>query len=733
MSHSGQTGSQVGIKPDLSDDEILSSELFERFLRDFPEAAIAIDSDDNVVWFNAVAARALPVMSGASVHGITDPGSHGKLESTLQRVRNGEDVVTELVLVVDGRPALYSIHFFTHLGLVVLLARGSSDDAGRFLEMSSMLSDFATLYRESSHQRMELEHQGQLLEDLARELESERKRLLTIIDQLPEAIILVRDDSGEILLTNERVQEFWQLDAAPATLDEIPLRVSESNPIAPLETPVIEALRRRTDVGPYELLIVPADESTITVQALASPIIDDNGSTIGAAMSLVDITEQQRLREELASQAVQDPLTGLGNRRMFFRAVDAALASTSESIAVLYLDLDGFKAINDSLGHDAGDETLLEIAARLRHAVRDDDTIARIGGDEFSILLEGVGNHESVELVVRRILDAISATMVVHDQTIRLTGSIGICFVEPDSNVSTSEIVSRADMAMYQAKTADTARWSYYHDGLADSAFFPVTLAEEIHHALDNEQFEMLYRPVVEVASGRVREVEIALFWRHMRDGLLDDEEIRSRAWRAGLLHAIAERAAQLGSYDRPLMIEAMGARNDIVLSRHYWLEYLREQRVVDQLVDIASSVAGSQIRVRLELSGRLHRGDDAMMRSLWRLHESGLELSVAHAGDFDGEFALLRHIPMHSIVAAPSLVQAPQHDPLAETTLGTIVQIADHFGVCSKAPGIETDYQLQRAREAGFHFVSGSQYGEPQTATELRERTFEQIFPIDT
>lgn len=732
MSEQSPLDARFANNPGTTNDvDEMSSNLFERFLSDFPEASVVLHSDTTVLWFNQAAAEQFSVQEGMPVTDIVDAGSHRKLTMVFERLRQGEDVVTELVLVVDGWPQVFSVHLFMHESRIVMMARGSSEDEEKFLEMSTMLSDFATLYRESSQQRSELEHQGKLLTDLADELESERKRLLTIIDQLPEAIVLVEDTSGEILLTNERVKEFWNLNAAPANLGEIPLYAPGSKRIQPVEPPVVQAIRTARDVGPRELLIFTDSHTPITVQAMARPILSDDGAPIGAAMSLIDVTEQKRMMDELASQAMKDPLTGLANRRAFFRAVDLAQSNPAEPFTVLYLDLDGFKTINDSLGHDAGDEALLEIAARLPHAVRDRDVIARIGGDEFALLLTGVGDQEAVELVVRRLLNEISRTLVIQGQTLRLSGSIGIHIVSPDSRLSTPEIVSRADMAMYQAKTAGTARWSYYDASLVDLIHTPVTLAEDIHYAIDHEQFELLYRPVVDLNSGRVREVEIAMFWRHVRDGLLDDEEIRSRAWRAGLLHAIAEHAAQLGANDRPLMLEALGARGDIVMSRHFWLEYLQEDRIIEQLIQIADDTAGTPIRVRMELSGRNVGGDDALLRNLWHLHNAGLELGLAHAGEFDGEMALLRYVPVAGVVASPALVQAPRDDQRAETMLRTLVQMAEQFQIFAKAPGVSTEWQLQRVRRAGFSFASGSMFGAPQSIADLLEQSLDHVFRL--
>lgn len=719
----------------VSDDAV--ARLFERFLGQIPEAAIALNDDGVVTWLNPQASQTFAMRPGEFIDSLIDSGSKTKLARSLEKVRNDEDVITEIVLVVDNRPVLHSIHLFRYESHLILMARRSSEDADRFLEMSAMLSEFATLYRESNQQRIELEEQGTQLASISRELDGERRRLLSLIDQLPEGIVLVNDQSGDIVLTNLRIQELWGRLSAPAQVDEIPLHTTEGDPVDVHDLPIFRSFRTKRDEGPFEYLIYPAGDGddAVNVQVLASPVLDEDNNVIGSAMSIVDVTEQKRMRDELAIQAVQDPLTGLGNRRVLFQRIEQALADVSDigaMIAVLYVDLDGFKAINDNLGHEAGDEALMEVAARLNKAVRDGDTVARLGGDEFAILLTSIVDRNDVEVVVRRVLEVLSDMMEIHGHRVRLPGSIGISMASKDSGITASEIIRQSDLAMYQAKARGSSRWAYYHEFGEHAERAPLSLTEEIHHALDTEQFELLYRPVVDLQTGRIREVEIALFWRHSTEGLLDDNEIKVRAWRAGLIHSIAERAADLAEADRPLMLEAIGHRPQVIMSRHYWIDYLREKRIVDQIAQIGLDIKDTPIRVRLELSGRLLRGDDAMIEQLLRLQDASIEFSMSHAGDYDGDLALLQHLPVEAIVASSELVSAAMHDDRARRLLRTVVATARVFDVPTKAPAVDTPETLELVRTLGFDLGSGEYFSRPLTVLELLELGIDRSFQVD-
>lgn len=712
-----------------------SANTLDRFLGQIPEITIAIDSQGTISWCSSRAMERLGTSVGAPIEGVLDQGSLSKLSRGLFAVMDGHDLVTELVFVVDNRPILHSAHLFCYQNSIIIMAREDIDDTARFEQLSALLSEFANLQRESSRQEHELKQQGFLLTTLTRELETERRRLLSLIDQLPEGIVIVNDTSGEIEMSNHRIQELWGLDTPPSCIDELPIWTADEERVDARDLPLYRSMTSKQDEGPIDYTILHPDKDPIYVQASASPVLDEGQDVAGSAMSIVDVTEHIQLQDILELQAFQDPLTGLRNRRGFFENVDRALVKirkTGTSVAVLYMDLDGFKAVNDRLGHDAGDIAIMEAGARLRKAVRENDAVARIGGDEFTILLSQVENPEQIEMVVRRILDSLGEPISIAGHSVRLPGSIGISMASRNDVITPSELVRRADMAMYEAKASGASRWAYYQESHGFNGRATVSLSEAIHYALDTEQFEMLYRPVVGLSSGKVRQIEISMYWRSATEGLLDDIEIRSRAWRAGLLHAIAERAAELAQRDRPLMLEAIGNREQIIMTRHYWVEYLKEERVVDQIIEIARDIRETPITVWIELSGRILPGDGAAISRLMRMHEAGIRFSLSHAGDYDGDIGLLRHLPVESIVASADLVNSGLVDDRAYRMLRAVVSTAREFNIPVKAPGIDTVEELRMIQDLGFDLGSGSYFSRPLSAAEIIEFSSDHVFRLN-
>lgn len=251
-----------------------------------------------------------------------------------------------------------------------------------------------------------------------------------------------------------------------------------------------------------------------------------------------DITERKELERRLAHQAFHDPLTGLPNRALFLDRLGHALAASDRrdgSTAVLFLDLDDFKLINDSLGHGAGDELLVAIARRLTTRLRPGDTVARLGGDEFTVLLEDVRGGKDVEQIVARIMDVLATPLEVMGHEILVTASIGVV---PDASGrgGPEELLRDADLAMYRAKENGKARYEIYEEAMHARAAERLGLERDLRRALEREEFEVHYQPEVHLASGEIAGVEALVRWRHPERGLIGPAEFIPVAEETGLI-----------------------------------------------------------------------------------------------------------------------------------------------------------------------------------------------------
>ena len=277
-----------------------------------------------------------------------------------------------------------------------------------------------------------------------------------------------------------------------------------------------EALLTPGVVQSGEARIARPDSADLWLSTRAVNLLHD-AAVRAIVVNVHDITDRKQAEQELVHQAFHDSLTGLANRALFRDRVEHALsrrARVGMDPAVIYLDLDGFKNVNDGLGHDAGDKLLKEIAARLQSVVRSGDTVARLGGDEFAVLVEE-SRHAQVEAeaIAERALQSLTVPVRIGDREVTLSASLGIA--QADATSTASSLLRDADVAMYQAKTTGKARWVLYEPTMRASAVERLQLGSDLARAIDDDQLRLVYQPVVELETNRIVGFEALLRWEH--------------------------------------------------------------------------------------------------------------------------------------------------------------------------------------------------------------------------
>lgn len=270
----------------------------------------------------------------------------------------------------------------------------------------------------------------------------------------------------------------------------------------------------------------PPDRTWLTVMA-------DVGSQLGR------VVERHRIEERLRHQATHDPLTDLPNRQLFGQSVEAALqrlARRQGAVGVMVIDLDGFKHINDSLGHAVGDELLREMGRRLTTVVRPLDTVARLGGDEFAIVLEDEGTGGAAERVAAAVLEAVAEPATLASHALRMIASVGVALVSPGSRDGVGEMLRNADLAMYRAKKAGKGRAVFFEPDWHAQSVARLEFHAELRHAVEGREFELHYQPITDLASGRIVGTEALLRWFHPERGVIQPAEFIPVAEESGLI-----------------------------------------------------------------------------------------------------------------------------------------------------------------------------------------------------
>jgi len=441
---------------------------------------------------------------------------------------------------------------------------------------------------------------------------------------------------------------------------------------------------------------------------------------------LVDITKRKHAEEQLLHSALNDPLTGLPNRASFYDRVDLALERArgrdKAPFAVLFLDLDRFKLINDGYGHQAGDRLLVEIAHRLRRAVRPGDTVARLGGDEFTVLIPDINGHEEAISVARRIHDALSKPFQVGGQEVFTTASTGIAissirYDNPD------EILRDADIAMYHAKAEGRARHSLYEETMHPLVLSQLHMENDLRRALEREEFKLHYQPIVDTSSGRIVACEALARWQHPDRGLLPPSEFLTVAEETGLINPIGEWVMFTGCRQaRQWMLDLDPDDSPAVSINLFSRQFSRPELVVyiEKLLDEVQLPAN---RLQLEITeSAVIELPELAIGVLQRLCDLGVKVHLDDFGTGYSSLAYLQRFAVDFIKIDQGFVQRLGSDRGGSEIVQTIVTLAQNLGMDALAEGIETEEQLKIVRSLGCNYCQGYLFAKPMPPDELME-----------
>ncbi|OWY63466.1 hypothetical protein B7486_52975, partial [cyanobacterium TDX16] len=426
-------------------------------------------------------------------------------------------------------------------------------------------------------------------------------------------------------------------------------------------------------------------------------------------------------------QALHDTLTGLGNRAMFTGRVTEALEQSSDrldSVSVLFVDLDDFKTVNDSLGHAVGDQLLVVAAERLRECLRVTDTAARLGGDEFAVLLEHAYGQSEVIQVAERILESLRQPIVIGAREIVVTASVGIA-MNADRIPSAEVLLRNADMAMYLAKDRGKARFEVFEDEMHASVFERLELKAALARALDaSDELVLHYQPIVSLASGRVTGVEALVRWQHPERGLLAPGSFIPLAEETGLIvplgRWVLEEAARMLSRWRR---DVPGADN-LTMSVNLSVRQLESPTIVADIVQILERTGLPPGCLVLEITESLLVDEHSTMpERLGELRAIGLSLAVDDFGTGYSSLGYLQRFPIDIIKIDRSFVDGLGQNGNEPGVVRAIIDVARRIGARTVAEGIEGAEQLKALKKLRCDSGQGFYFARPMPASDFTER----------
>ena len=440
--------------------------------------------------------------------------------------------------------------------------------------------------------------------------------------------------------------------------------------------------------------------------------------------------QNTRLGSRLEHQAFHDPLTGLANRALFADRLEHALQRRdghSQAVAVIFLDLDDFKIVNDTLGHSAGDELLCAVARRLQSALRPADTAARFGGDEFAVLLEETGEQHTVLSVAQRVLGVLSPTFALGEREVTLRASLGVA-IASSSDESASELLRRADVAMYRAKRRGKSTFEVFEPGMQAAITHRLEIRTELERALRERQLTLYYQPVFNLTTKSPVGVEALVRWAHPRRGLVSPAEFVAVAEESGLigeigLQVLREACRQCQAWQAAFPDQAAFSVSVNVSPRQ-----LSNHRFVDDVWDALRNSGLHPSRLVLEITESFMAEDPGNARQmLQRLKATGVRISLDDFGTGYSSLAALQDLPIDIIKIDRAFIDHMVDDPRRGAFVQAIVRLGKTLGLDLIAEGVELPEQAERllalgcAEAQGFHFARP---GPAAAITELLRRT---------
>jgi diguanylate cyclase (GGDEF)-like protein len=431
----------------------------------------------------------------------------------------------------------------------------------------------------------------------------------------------------------------------------------------------------------------------------------------------------------LLHDAFHDSLTGLPNRALFIDhlklAVNHCRRTRGYLFAVLFIDLDRFKVINDSLGHLVGDELLSSIAHRLEICLRDGDTIARLGGDEFTILLDGIKDYSDAQRVAERVQEVLEQPFSLAGRELFITASVGIKY-SSGGEEQPEDLLRDADTAMYCAKALGKAQSQVFDTKMHTRALTLLEIESDLRRAMDREEFDVHYQPIVSLESGRISGFEALVRWSHPERGLISPADFIPIAEETGLVIQIDRWVLKQACLQMRKWQEALPVTRRMKISVNLSCKQFMQPTIVEQILETLRETGLDPCNLKLEIteSVMMERGDYAMS-VLEQLSKAGIELSLDDFGTGYSSLSYIHHFPVSTLKIDQSFIKRIGGEQNGEI-VRAVVALARNLGLEVVAEGIETVMQLDQLKALGCEQGQGYYFSEPvdeQSATELIQK----------
>jgi diguanylate cyclase (GGDEF)-like protein/PAS domain S-box-containing protein len=580
--------------------------------------------------------------------------------------------------------------------------------------------DVKSLVHELGTHQIELEMQNEELRSAQEELEASRSRYADLYDFAPVGYFTF-DKNGLIVEINLTGAGLLGVDRRD--LIDKPFSAFVINDDRDIFRAHLGATLKRETRLICEIRLRRKDGSVLFVQLQSVAAEDPEGSRILCHTATIDITERKRMEEEIRHQAHHDTLTNLPNRRLLMEilTIELTLARRRRKrLAVLFLDLDRFKYINDTLGHDAGDTLLKEVVGRIQKSLRASDTLSRTGGDEFNLLLTEIPRANDIINIARKVVGSFSKSFVINGHEFEIKTSIGIS-IYPEDGESIEALLKNADIAMYHAKEQGGNSFQFYDPSMNIQSIERVRSESQLIRAIELGELVVYYQPQIAIDTRQVLCAEALVRWRHPERGVLDPVHFIPLAEEMGYLTVIDEWVLRTACIQVREWHNAGLTR--LCIAVNLSAKQFQKSDLIERITGILHETGLDPEYLNVEITESVAMQNlEHMLPKMNKLAEMGVGISIDNFGTGYSSLKYLKKLPVQKLKIDKSFIQDISTDPEDGAIVDAVIAMADKLKMKVIAEGVETEEQLEYLRSSGCHEMQGYLFCKPLPAEEFRK-----------
>ncbi len=497
----------------------------------------------------------------------------------------------------------------------------------------------------------------------------------------------------------------------------------------------------KEDLGTTLIKIHDLATGKIANYQMEQRYIHKNGETVWASWSvslaseseqsnlifqIQDITDKKLAEEKLQYEATHDALTGLPNRAFFLQRLETALQDSQENplykVSVLFIDLDRFKIVNDSLGHLIGDQLLIGISERLRDCLRPSDIVARLGGDEFTILVKGNHREKEVINIAERIKEKFAIPFNLSGQEVYSSASIGILHAS-ENHTTSADLLRDADTAMYQAKRAGKARHEVFDEQMFKAAKETLQLENDLRRAIERNEICVYYQPIHSISSGRVLGFEALARWQHRDFGWIAPNKFIPLAEEIGLIDRLGEQIMRLACSEMRLLKENTIGGEELILNVNLSCKQFKQPNLVQNIKQILEETNFPADRLKIEITESVFfEHKDTAVKMLNDLRDLGIEINIDDFGTGYSNLSYLMQLPISTLKIDRTFIEPIKQADSNVEIVQTIVMLAQNLGMKVIAEGVETEIQLEQLKKFNCEIAQGYFFSKPMSFEKTQE-----------